>query len=207
MKSMVIGISGGTGSGKTTLSNTVIESIGSDKVIYMQQDSYYRNLADMPLDSRHQANFDHPDAFDSDLMLAHLKALCEGKGILKPVYDYASHTRLPDAVCVDPLPVIIVEGILVFVDARMRKWMDLKIFLDCDADIRLMRRLRRDLLERGRSAESVLQQYETTVRPMHLKYVETTKRHADMVLSGSGSNEAGVAMIVGRIRSFLSAIP
>jgi uridine kinase len=173
---MIIGISGGTGSGKTTVAQKIISSIGQSKVVYLQQDSYYRNLDDMPLDFRRQANFDHPDAFDGELLLNHLEALRAGQCIEQPVYDFVTHTRRPGTIRVVPLPVIIVEGILVFYDARMRRLMDIKIFVDCDADIRFIRRLERDLRERGRCVESVMEQYVTTVRPMHLQFVEPSMR-------------------------------
>ena len=147
---MIIGICGGTGSGKTTVVQKIISSIGEANVACLQQDSYYRNLGDMPLDARHQVNFDHPDAFDSELLLTHLEALRVGGSIERPVYDFHTHSRKPDTVLVEPLPVVIVEGILIFYDTRMRQLMDIRIFVDCDADIRFIRRLRRDLRERGR---------------------------------------------------------
>jgi uridine kinase len=200
---MIIGISGGTGSGKTTVAQKIISSIGQSEVVYLQQDSYYRNLDDMPLDFRHQVNFDHPDAFDGELLLNHLEALRAGQCIEHPVYDFATHTRRPGTVRVMPLRVIIVEGILVFYDARMRRLMDLKIFVDCDADIRFIRRLERDLRERGRRVESVMEQYITTVRPMHLQFVEPSMRYADIILPEGGFNEAGIDLITGKIRSVL----
>lgn len=200
---MIIGICGGTGSGKTTVARKIIESVGESKVIYLQQDSYYRNLSDMPLDSRHQANFDHPDALDNELLLNHLLALKGGECIERPAYDFVTHTRKPEKIRVVPAPIVIVEGILVFFDDRMRRLMDLKIFVDCDADIRFIRRLERDLRERGRSMESVVAQYLTTVRPMHLQFVEPQKRHADVIIPEGGFNETGIALITGQIRSIL----
>jgi len=200
---MIIGISGGTGSGKTTVAQKIVSSIGQSKVVYLQQDSYYRNLDDMPLDFRHQVNFDHPDAFDGELLLSHLEALRAGQCIEHPVYDFSTHTRRPETVRIMPLPVIIVEGILVFYDARMRRLMDLKIFVDCDADIRFIRRLERDIRERGRRVESVMEQYITTVRPMHLQFVEPSMRYADIILPEGGFNEAGIDLITGKIRSVL----
>jgi uridine kinase len=200
---MIIGICGGTGSGKTTVARKIFESIGEASVIYLQQDSYYRNLSDMPLDSRHRANFDHPDALDNELLLNHLEALKAGQFIDRPVYDFVTHTRKSERVHILPLPVIIVEGILVFFDDRMRRLMDLKIFVDCDADIRFIRRMERDLRERGRSVESVTEQYVTTVRPMHLQFVEPSKRYADIILPEGGFNEIGIGLVTDKIRSAL----
>ena len=201
---MIIGISGGTGSGKTTVVQKIMLSVGSGNVVYLQQDAYYRNLGDMPLDLKHRVNFDHPDAFDSDLLINHLEALRAGEGIEQPIYDYATHSRKAETVRVDPRPVIIVEGILVFVSPQMRGLMDLKIFVDADADIRFIRRLDRDVHERGRSLESVITQYTTTVRPMHLQFVEPSKRYADIIIPEGGFNDVGIDLITGKIKSFLA---
>jgi uridine kinase len=204
LQSMIIGISGGTGSGKTTVAQKIISSIGESNAVYLQQDSYYRNLEDMPLDQRQRVNFDHPDAFDGSLMLNHLEELRAGKSIDRPVYDFVTHSRKKEKIHVDPLPVVIVEGILVFFDAEMRSLMDLKIFVDCDADIRFIRRLERDIHARGRSAESVIEQYLSTVRPMHLQFVAPTMRHADIILPEGGFNDVAIDLITGKIRSILS---
>jgi uridine kinase len=201
---MIIGISGGTGSGKTTVALKIIASIGEASVLYLQQDSYYRDLADMPRDFRDRVNFDHPDALDNELLLNHLEALRAGRAIARPVYDFVTHTRKLESVRVEALPVIIVEGILIFNDARMRRLMDMKIFVDCDPDIRFIRRLERDIRERGRSVASVVEQYTATVRPMHLEFVEPTKRFADVILPEGGFNEVGIDLITGKIRSVLS---
>ena len=201
---MIIGISGGTGSGKTTVALKIIASIGEASVLYLQQDSYYRDLADMPRDFRDRVNFDHPDALDNELLLNHLEALRAGRAIARPVYDFVTHTRKLESVRVEALPVIIVEGILIFNDARMRRLMDMKIFVDCDPDIRFIRRLERDIRERGRSVESVVEQYTATVRPMHLEFVEPSKRYADVILPEGGFNEVGIDLITGKIRSVLS---
>ncbi len=205
-QSIIIGISGGTGSGKTTVAQKIIASIGEPNAIYMQQDSYYRDLEDLPLDQRRRANFDHPDAFDSALMLRQLEALRAGESIDRPIYDFVTHSRKKETIHVNPLPVIIVEGILVFFDAGMRKLMDLKIFVDTDADIRFIRRLERDIRSRGRSVESVIEQYLTTVRPMHLQFVVPTMRYADIILPEGGFNEAAIDLITGKIRSVLANI-
>ena len=201
---MIIGISGGTGSGKTTIAQRIISSIGDSNVAYLQQDSYYLNLDAMPLDQRHQVNFDHPDAFDSALMLRNLEDLCAGKSIERPVYDFVTHSRKLETIRVEPLPVIIVDGILIFYDARMRSLMDIKIFVDCEADIRFIRRLERDIHVRGRTVESVIEQYLTTVRPMHLQFVAPCMRYADIILPEGGFNDAAIDLITGKIRSVLA---
>ncbi len=203
---MIIGISGGTGSGKTTVAQRIIDSIGANAV-YLQQDSYYRNLDDMPRDMRHHVNFDHPDAFDNELMLSHLKALRAGESIDQPVYDFVNHTRKPKTIPVAPLPAIIVEGILIFWDPRMRDLMDIKIFVDCDADIRFIRRLERDLRERGRSVASVIEQYMITVRPMHLQFVAPCMRYADIIIPEGGFNDVGIDLLTNKIRSVLTSSP
>ena len=201
---MIIGISGGTGSGKTTVAHKIIASVGSANVVYLQQDSYYRNLGDMPIDLRHKVNFDHPDAFDTDLLVNHLEALRAGESIEQPVYDYATFARKPETVQVAPRPVIIIEGLLVLVSTQLRGLMDLKIFVDADADIRFIRRLDRDVHERGRSVDSIISQYQTTVRPMHLQFVEPSKRYADIIIPEGGHNEAGIDLITGKIKSILA---
>src|SRR5688572_14663840 len=200
---MIIGISGGTGSGKTTVAQKIIAPVGAGNVVYLQQDSYYRNLGDMPLDLRHRVNYDHPDAFDTELLMNHLEALRAGEGIEQPIYDYPTHSRKEKTIRVEPRPIIIVEGILVFVNPQMRALMDLKIFVDTDPDIRFIRRLDRDVHERGRSVESVITQYQTTVRPMHLQFVEPSKRYADIIIPEGGFNDVGIDLVAGKIKSLL----
>jgi uridine kinase len=200
---MIIGISGGTGSGKTTVAQKIIAPVGPINVVFLQQDSYYRNLGDMPLDLRHRVNYDHPDAFDTELLMNHLEALRAGEGIEQPIYDYPSHSRKTETIHLDPRPVIVVEGILVFVNPQMRGLMDLKVFVDTDADIRFIRRLDRDVHERGRTVESVITQYTTTVRPMHLQFVEPSKRYADIIIPEGGFNDVGIDLITGKIKSLL----
>lgn len=199
-----MGISGGTGSGKTTVAQKIISSVGRDNVVYLQQDSYYRNLGDMPLDLKHRVNYDHPDAFDTDLLINHLEALRAGEAIEQPIYDYPSHSRRSESVHVEPRPVIIVEGILVFVNSKLRGLMDMKIFVDTDPDIRFIRRLDRDVHERGRTLESVIIQYTATVRPMHLQFVEPSKRYADIIIPEGGYNDVGIDLITGKVKSFLA---
>jgi len=203
---MIIGISGGTGSGKTTVAQKIISSVGSDNVVYLQQDSYYRNLGDMPLDLRHRVNFDHPDAFDTELLINHLEALRAGEPIAQPIYDYPTHSRRAETLRVEARPVIIIEGILAFVNSQLRALMDLRIFVDTDADIRFIRRLDRDVHERGRSVESVMAQYQTTVRPMHLQFVEPSKRYADIIIPEGGHNDVGIDLITGKIRMILARL-
>src|SRR5215467_11483893 len=200
---MILGISGGTGSGKTTVAQKIIRSVGASSVVYLPQDSYYRNLGDMPIDLRHNVNFDHPDAFDTALLINHLEALRAGESIEQPVYDYRTHSRKTEVVHVEPRPVIIIEGLLVLVNPQLRQLMDLKIFVDTDADIRFIRRLDRDVHERGRSVESVITQYTTTVRPMHLQFVEPSKRYADIIIPEGGFNDVGIDLITGKIKSIL----
>jgi uridine kinase len=201
---MIIGISGGTGSGKTTVSQKVIASVGADNVVYLQHDSYYRNLGDMPMELRHQVNFDHPDAFDTELLVNHIEALGANESIEQPIYDYATHSRIAATIHVEPRPVIIVEGILVLANTDLRSLMDLKIFVDADADIRFIRRLDRDVHERGRNVDSIISQYRTTVRPMHLQFVEPSKRYADIIIPEGGHNDVGVDLITGKIKSILA---
>jgi uridine kinase len=201
---MIIGLSGGTGSGKTTVAQKIIRSVGEDNVVYLQQDAYYRNIGDMPIDLRHKVNFDHPDAFDTELMINHLAALRAGETIEQPIYDYATHSRKAEAIHVEPRAVIIIEGILVFVNSKLRGLMDLKIFVDTDADIRFIRRLDRDVHERGRTVESIITQYTTTVRPMHLQFVEPSKRYADIIIPEGGHNDVGIDLITGKIKSILA---
>ncbi|HKX84414.1 MAG TPA: uridine kinase, partial [Pyrinomonadaceae bacterium] len=164
---MIIGICGGTGSGKTTIARKIVETVGARKVILIEQDSYYRNLADMPLDERHQANFDHPDSIDTDLLVNHVKRLKAGDPIEMPIYDMVTHTRSEETEPIRPKPVTIIEGILIFAEPRLLGLLDLRVFVETPDDIRLMRRLRRDVTERGRSFERTLEQYEKTIRPMH----------------------------------------
>jgi len=200
---MIIGISGGTGCGKTTVAQKIIASVGTENVVFLQQDAYYRNLGDMPLDLRHKVNFDHPDAFDTELLMNHIEALRAGESIQKPIYDYATHSRKAETTHIEPKPVIIIEGILVFTNPQMRALMDMKIFVDTDADIRFIRRLDRDVHERGRSVESIIAQYTTTVRPMHLQFVEPSKRYADIIIPEGGYNDVGMDLITCKIKSIL----
>ena len=195
---LVIGIAGGTGSGKTTLMKRLVERFGSD-VTVLSHDNYYRRRDEMPFEERCKLNYDEPAALETDLMAIHLDALRHGQAIDCPVYDFAQHNRSNDTVRIEPKPVIIVEGILIFENKPLRDLMDIKIFVDTDADIRLCRRIRRDVRERGRTLESVIEQYQTTVKPMHEKYVEPSKKYAHIVVPEGGKNVVALDMIMGRI--------
>ncbi len=195
---LVIAVAGGSGSGKTTVARAIDEAVHRDSVL-VEQDAYYKDLGHLPLEERKKVNFDHPDAFDTELMIAQLQLLASGQAIEKPTYDYAAHTRAEVTVRVVPKDVILVEGILLFADARLRQLFDIKVFVDVADDVRFIRRLQRDVVERGRTMDSVIQQYLTTVRPMHLEFVEPSKRWADIILPEGGLNLVGVEMIVSRV--------
>lgn len=201
---MIIGICGGTGSGKTTLARRIIETVGRENVILVEQDSYYRNLADMPLDERHQANFDHLDAFDNGMLVNHLKRLKQGKSIEMPIYDYKNHIRSEETEHLEPKPVIIVEGILIFAEPMVIDLLDVRVFVDTPDDIRFIRRLQRDIVERGRTVDSVIAQYFATVRPMHLEFVEPSKRHADIIIPEGANTDIGIEFICSKIREEIS---
>ncbi len=202
--SLIIGISGGTGSGKTTVANRILETVEANEVVFIQQDSYYRNLKDLPLDYRQVANFDHPDALDNDLLVNHVRKLKAGEPIELPIYNFRTHTRANETRQVQPKPIVIVEGILIFADARLLEQMDVKVFVDTPDDIRFIRRLRRDIAERGRTVESVIEQYVATVRPMHMQFVEPSKRHADVIIPEGGHNLVSIDLISGKIRERLA---
>ncbi|HEX8142585.1 MAG TPA: uridine kinase [Pyrinomonadaceae bacterium] len=201
---MIIGICGGTGSGKTTVANRILESVNAGDVAFIQQDSYYRNLKDLPLDYRQAVNFDHPDALDNDLLVHHIRKLKAGGHVELPLYDFKTHTRLNETVLIEPKPIVIVEGILIFVDARLLEQMDIKVFVDTPDDIRFIRRLKRDIAERGRTIDSVIEQYLATVRPMHMQFVEPSKRYADVIIPEGGHNLVSIDLISGKIRERLA---
>ena len=201
---MIIGICGGTGSGKTTISRAIVDAIGERRVVLLEQDSYYRNLADMPLDERHQANFDHPDSLDSDMLVNHILRLKQGLSVEMPLYDFKTHTRSDEIDVIEPKPVVIVEGILIFAEPRVLDLLDVRVFVDTPDDIRLIRRLRRDVIERGRTFERTLDQYERTIRPMHFEFVEPSKRHADIIIPESGQMGVSVELLCGLVREKLA---
>ncbi|MBK7391801.1 MAG: uridine kinase [Chloracidobacterium sp.] len=201
---MIIGICGGTGSGKTTIARAIVEAVGEKKVVLVEQDSYYRNLSDMPLDERHQANFDHPDSLDSDMLVNHILRLKQGLSAEMPLYDFKTHTRSDQIEIIEPKPVVIVEGILIFAEPRVLDLLDVRIYVDTPDDIRLMRRLKRDFTERGRSFERTLDQYGRTIRPMHFEFVEPSKRHADIIIPEGGQTGVSVEILCGLVREKLS---
>ncbi len=200
---MIIGICGGTGSGKTTIARAIVESVGARKVVLVEQDSYYRNLADMPLDERKQANFDHPDSLDSDMLVNHLLRLKQGLAVEMPLYDFKTHTRSNKIEVIEPRPVVIVEGILIFAEPRVLDLLDVRVYVDTPDDIRLIRRLKRDITERGRTFERTLEQYERTIRPMHFEFVEPSKRHADIIIPEGGQMGVSVDVLCGLVREKL----
>lgn len=202
-RSLVIGICGGTGSGKTTISSRIMESLPNESVIMLAQDHYYKDLPHMSYEERSKQNFDHPDSIDTALMAGHVRALREGQAIERPSYDFTQHRRREETVRIDPRPALIVEGILIFENQELRELMDIKIFVDTDADLRFIRRLKRDIEDRGRTVSSVIQQYLSTVRPMHNMFVETSKRYADVIIPEGGYNEVGIDLVIQKIRSLL----
>jgi len=202
-KGILIGIAGGSGSGKTLVSDTIYSELGSDKVAIICQDSYYKDLSHLPAGERKNNNFDHPDSIDTELLISHIQDLLNGKAIKLPVYDFVTHTRTKSHKLVGPHLIIVLEGILLFDHAALRDLMDIKIYVDTDADIRLIRRLRRDILERGRSMSSVIEQYEKSVRPMHLQFVEPSKRYADLIVPEGGYNKVAIDLITTKIQAIL----
>jgi uridine kinase len=203
-KPLIIGIAGGTGSGKSTVARKVAEALTASSVAFIDMDAYYKNFAHLPIAERRRVNWDHPDAFDLDLFVEHLAQLCAGAPIEKPIYDFVSHVRAPRTVAVAPSDVVVVDGILLFVDARVRSLLDVKVYVDADADVRLIRRLRRDIAHRGRPFDEILEQYLSTVRPMHLQFVEPSKRYADVIVPRGGHNSIAIEMIVAKIQRRLA---
>ncbi len=198
---VIIGVAGGSGSGKTTVVRRLIDALGNDDVAVLHHDSYYCDASHLPPRERAEINYDHPDSLETELLIDHLRSLLDGRAVDVPVYDFANHVRTDRTQRVEPRSVIILDGILILWDRRLRELMNVKLFVDADADVRLGRRLRRDMEERGRSADSVLTQYMDTVRPMHLEFVEPSKRYADVIIPRGGHNRVGVEMVVATIRS------
>jgi uridine kinase len=206
MPPFVIGIAGGTGSGKTTIARNIAVALPDGAVSTIDHDSYYRDRADLTYEQRTQLNYDHPDALETELLVEHVRTLRTSKPIQLPIYDFKTHARLAQTRQVDPTPVVIVEGILVFVDAALRAQLDAKIFVDTDADIRVFRRIRRDIEQRGRTFQSVRDQYYRTVRPMHLQFVEPSKRWADVIIPEGGENHIAIDLVLGKLRHVLGDI-
>lgn len=205
MSALVVGIAGGTGSGKTTVAKTIAAALPASRVAMIEYDAYYRDWPNLPPEGHAQLNFDHPDALETELLVEHLAALKEGRGIDVPIYDFKTDRRKTETRRVEPSPVVIVEGILVFVDARVRELLDMKIFVDTDADIRVFRRIRRDMEQRGRSFESIREQYYRSVRPMHLQFVEPSKRWADLIIPEGGDNRVALDLIIAKLERVLAS--
>ncbi len=204
---LIVGVAGGSGSGKTTVARNLILALGSEHVALVEQDAYYRDRQDLSPAERAALNYDHPNAIDEELLAAHLLALRAGRAIDAPLYDFVTHLRRPETRLISPQPCVVVEGILILASVRIRSLLDLKLFVDTDADLRFIRRLRRDLAERGRTVESVVEQWESTVRPMHLQFVEPSRRHADLILPEGGENPAALGVIVARLQESLTTHP
>ncbi len=200
---MVIGIAGGSGSGKTTIAERVLNGIGEDRFVLLEHDAYYRDRPELSPEERAKINYDHPNSLETELLVSHVRALLEGRKIEQPLYDFAVHARRQETVVVEPRRVIMLVGILVLADADLRELMDLKIYVDTDADLRLARRIERDIHDRGRTPESVLDQYLSSVRPMHLQFVEPSKRYADIIIP-EGYNTGAVGTVIGMIREYLA---
>lgn len=204
MNTILLGIAGGTGSGKTTLTNKLIDSFGEDEVSILRHDNYYRRHDEMCYEERSKLNYDHPDAFDTELLCEHIQLLKQGKCIEMPVYDYSIHNRSDKTILVNPAPVIVLEGILIFAEQSLCELMDIKVFVDTDADVRILRRIVRDVKDRGRSLDSVISQYLTTVKPMHEQFVEPSKRRADIIIPEGGENIVALDMLIQRVRKHLT---
>jgi len=202
---LVIGIAGGSGSGKTTVANVILSRVGADRIAYLPHDAYYRDLSHLPPLLRMEVNFDHPNSLETELMIQHIRQLKQWQPVELPVYDFTHHSRTDKYLHIEPQKVILVEGILILVEAELRALMDVKIFVDTDPDVRLIRRMLRDITERGRTAETVINQYLKTVRPMHLEFVEPSKRYADVIIPEGGFNTVAMDMVIARIESLLPA--
>lgn len=202
---LVIGIAGGSGSGKTSVTNAIYEAFKDHSVVVIQQDFYYKDQSHLEMEERLMTNYDHPLAFDNDLLIDHVNQLLQRQGIEKPVYDYAAHTRSKETILIKPKDVIILEGILVLEDERLRDLMNIKLYVDTDADLRIIRRILRDISERGRTVESVVEQYLNVVRPMHNQFIEPTKRYADVIIPEGGQNEVAIDLMVTKIKAILES--
>ncbi|MGQ9849246.1 MAG: uridine kinase [Aggregatilineaceae bacterium] len=202
---VTIGVAGGTGAGKTTVSHAILERVGTENIAYLEHDAYYKDLRDLPYPPGQPINFDHPDTLETSLLIEHILKLKHGEAVAVPVYDFTTFRRLDEVRIVQPQPIILVEGILIFAEPELRKLFDVRIFVDTDPDIRFIRRLKRDLAERGRTVDSVIDQYLNSVRPMHLDFVEPSKRYADVIIPEGGMNLVAIDMVAARIRSMLES--
>ena len=200
----IIGVAGGTGSGKTTVSTQIREIVGCEHICYLQHDFYYKDHPELTFEERVQSNYDHPDSLDTGLMVEHVRRLRAGEAVEVPLYNFATHRRMVETRRIEPARIILLEGILIFVEPELRELMDMRIFVDTDADLRVIRRLQRDIIERGRSLDSVINQYMATVRPMHLEFVEPSKRYADIIIPSGGHNRVAMEMITSRIHAILA---
>ena len=198
--SLIVGIAGGSGSGKSTVARRIAGALPAPNVAFIDMDAYYRNFAHLPMEERRRVNWDHPEALDMDLLVAQLAELRAGRPIEKPIYDFVTHTRIAQTERIEPALVVVIDGILLFAEERVRALCDVKVFVDADADVRLIRRIRRDLAERGRPLDEILEQYLSTVQPMHLQFVEPSKRYADVIVPRGGHNEVAIEMLVAKIR-------
>ncbi len=205
LKPLIIGIAGGSGSGKSTVARNVAELLTTSSVAFIDMDAYYKNFLELTLDERRRLNWDHPDAFDYDLLCRHLEALSRREAIEKPEYDFVTHLRRPQTIRIEPADVVVIDGILLFVDDHVRELCDVKVFVDADADIRLIRRLQRDTRDRGRPLDEIIDQYLSTVQPMHLQFVEPSKRYADVIVPRGGHNAIAIEMIVAKIQRRLAS--
>jgi uridine kinase len=200
---LVIGIAGGSGSGKTTVAQEILQRVGPDRIAFLQHDAYYKDLSGLPPAQRAEVNFDHPNSLETELLISHVEMLKQGESVEVPIYDFSHHSRTDSTYTVRPRGVILVEGILIFVESALRNICDVKIFVDTDSDIRFIRRLQRDIAERGRTTDTVIKQYMSTVRPMHLEFVEPSKRYADVIIPEGGMNVPALDMVVARIEALL----
>lgn len=203
MSTFVVGVAGGTGSGKTTVARKLLDEFKDQPVRLIPQDAYYKDLLGVSLEERAKVNYDHPLAFDNDLLAQHLDDLIAGRAVKQPIYNYHTHSRSEDTITVEPATIVLVEGILVLEDHKLRERMNIKVYVDTDADERFIRRLKRDLIERGRSIDSVIEQYLGSVRPMHLQFIEPTKRYADVIVPEGGANHVAIDLLASKIRAIL----
>jgi uridine kinase len=201
--SIVFGVAGGTASGKTTVARAILDAVGTAQVAYLPHDAYYKDMKHLSYEERTKLNYDHPDSLETKLLVKHIKQLQRGELVQVPVYDFTRHRRTKETVLVEPSPIILVDGILIFTRRKLRALMDIKVYVDTDADVRFIRRLQRDIEERGRSLASVVEQYLQTVRPMHLRFVEPSKQYADLIIPDGGHNQVAMAMVVSRLRDLL----